>query len=89
MKKSELKKMLETAKNYFENSNIWFGYKMEAEENGNFEYAKTCASISLEDEYKARGICEVIEMITGHEFTSWNFIYSDEYENTKRICGLA
>ena len=89
MKKTELKKMLETAKNYFEYSMIWFGYKQEAEDAGNYDYAKTCESISLESEFKARGICEVIEMLTGHKFSSWNFIYTDEYENTKRICGIA
>lgn len=89
MKKSELEKMLEAAKEHYESSNRWYGYKLEAEERGNANYAETCERVSYEDEFKARGICEVIAMLTGYEFSSWNFIYSDEYENTKRICGIS
>ena len=70
----ELIKILEAAKDHYETSAKWFGYMLEAEDRNNLDYAKTCEHIWYEEEYKARGLLESFEILTGIEIHTYQLM---------------
>lgn len=73
MKKSELVKIIQAARTYYEDSRSWFAYGYDAEERGDQSYACTAYEISKEYEYKMRGLLYAIEITTGFTFGAWYF----------------